>query len=268
MDGGPKVTLMVAGKPITFTQRVEACMPPHVSIPKPGPCPGSKRARKAAKSVAKAVVGRKKAVADTAQAQAAERKKMAKQLMIRMAAGEKFEIDPAGVPDLLEELNGAPPMNMAAMQISGENNKNLFQHHLRDIPRDQMPALPDNVADLMPLVQELGRRGVKAELVELDPRDIQATQSQLSAPKVAKMAGFMKNGWKPGGAMIVSRENALGDGHHRWAGAAMAAIMHEQGVEGFKPVKVTALKVDLPIDDLLAVMNEFSGPRKGLDEKP
>ena len=65
---GPVVTLMVAGKPLTFNTRtrVEACMPPHVSTPKPGPCPGSKRASKGAKAIVKAIGGRKKATAESA----------------------------------------------------------------------------------------------------------------------------------------------------------------------------------------------------------
>lgn len=266
---GPVVTLMVAGRPITFQTRIEGCKPPYVPKAQPGVCPGAKRARKGASAIAKAVVGRKKAVSDSKVSEKAERDKIAKQLVLRMAAGEKFDVEPDQVPSLLEALDGAPPMNLAHMQIKGDSNKNLFQHHLRDIPRDQMPALPDTVAGMMPIIQELGRRGIKVTLDDdVDPRTLQATQSELSAPKVAKMAGFMKNGWKPGGAMIVSREGAIGDGHHRWAGAAMAATLHEQGVPGYKPVRVTVLRVDTPIDDLLKVMNEYSGPRKGIEEKP
>jgi len=267
-------TLIIAGRPVTFRagQRVEACLPPHVPSPRPGPCPGGKKARKAADLIKKAVSGRGRAVADTKAAKAAQRKKLAAELTDKLARGEGFEAD----ADVVAEMFGgghitpdSPPMNMAKMGVKGPGNENLFNKPLRDIPRDKMPALPDTVAGLIPLIQELGRRGIKAELIDgMDPRKIKPVQTELSAPKVAKLAGFMKQGWKPGGAMIISRENGLGDGHHRWAGASVARMLHEQGVEGYNPVGVTALKVDLPIDDLLAIMEEFSGPKKSLTEKP
>lgn len=199
----------------------------------------------------------------------AARRAIAKQLVLRMAAGEKFSADPDVVPHLMDELSGGDSVNMALMQLKGRGNENLFQHHMRDIPRDQMPALPDNVHDLQPFMDALVDRKIKFELVHMNPKEIKATQSQLSGPKVAKLYGFMKSGgWKPGGAMIVSQENALLDGHHRWAGAAMASVAHELGVPDSKPVNVMALKVDLPIDELLKLGEEFSGPKKALTEAP
>lgn len=198
-----------------------------------------------------------------------ERQKLAKQFVERMGAGEKFSVEPGMVPHLLKEMDGGDAVNMAMMQLKGRGNGNLFQKHMRDIPRDQMPALPDNVHDLQPFMDALVARNVKFELVHMNPKVIGATQSQLSGPKVAKLAGFMtKGGWKPGGALIVSKENALLDGHHRWAGAAMASIQHELGVPGAQPVNVMALKVDLPIDELLKIGEEFSGPKKALGEAP
>jgi hypothetical protein len=278
---------MVAGKPLTFTPevRVEACKKFKIGgrYP-PGPCPGEGKPGKdggggtTVKKPGVKAIPRGGDIVKRA-SELAERKRVVGQYLKDLShdngkdengddkpKGRKFTAKPEYMPELMRQLDGGHPTNLAHMQIEG--HKNLFQHSLRDIPRDQMPALPDNIAELMPFIQELGRRGVKVELVDIDPKDIQATQTQLSAPKVAKLARLMKNGWKEGGAILLSRENALGDGHHRWAGAAMASMLHEQGVPGYKPMRPKALKVDLPIDDLLAIMNEFSGPRKGLDEKP
>lgn len=267
------MTLMVAGRPLTFTSRIEGCKPPYISKAQPGVCPGSGKAKKAAKGargIAKAVVGRKKAVAEQKESRAAEKAKKAAEQVDKLGRGEKFDAHPEDMEALMEMLRGddIPPMNLAKMQVLGDANKNMFQHHLRDIPRKEMPTVPGTVAEMMPLIQELSRRGIKVELVEMDPREIQMVQSELSAAKVAHMTHSMRNGWMPGGATVISRENALGDGHHRFAGAAMAAVLHEQGVPGYKPVKIMALKVDLPVDELLAVLNEHSGERKGLDEKP
>lgn len=265
-------TLIIAGRQVTFRtgQRVEACMPPHVSVPKPGPCPGGKRAKKLAETARKAVGGQARARADIASGKA-RRINQARDNVRKLAAGEGFEADPDVVAQMFDSEIGpdSPPMNLALMGVTGKGNENLFNKPLRDIPRDQMPALPDTVAGLIPLIQELGRMGVKVELIDdMDPREIKPVQTELSAPKVAKLARLMKKGWKPGGAMIISREGALGDGHHRWAGASVARMLHEQGVEGYSPVGVTALKIDLPIDELLAVMERFSGPKKSLTEKP
>lgn len=259
------------GVPHLFT-----CLPPGDDhAPHPGPCKGWKRKPKAgdpAKDAPKSAPKSRKPAAGSK----AERDQIARQLIIRMAAGERFDIKPDGVPDLMAALSAAdaPPINLAQLHISGPGNENLFDRPLRDIPRENMPALPDNVPGLVPFIQGLSRmrdkngNPIRVELVEIDPREIQATQSELSGPKVAKMAGFMKSGWKPGGAAIVSGENALLDGHHRWAGASVAALMYDQGVEGYSPVKMQVLRVDLPIDELLQIAEQFSGPKKGLGEKP
>jgi hypothetical protein len=294
-----KVTLMIAGKPLTFMSetRIEGCV--RGNVVSRGPCPKkgplkptgvvksvAKKAAIGGRAIAKASSGRKRAEEEHEASLKAERQKIAKQLMIRMAAGEKFDVDPDDYPALVDGLNDPqlveqaekevkasgktpePFLNLALGQIKGKGNEGLFAKPLRDIPRDQMPALPDNVKDLVPFMKALTLQGVDFEIVDLDPREIRSVQSQLIAPKVAKMSGYMKSGWKPGGLMIVSEENALGDGHHRWAGAATAALLHEQGVPGYSPVKVQALRVKLPIDQLLPVMEQHSGPKKSATEKP
>lgn len=53
------ITLSILGRLVTFrsNSRIEGCLPPHVPVPKPGPCPGARKAgstvRKAAQTVAK-----------------------------------------------------------------------------------------------------------------------------------------------------------------------------------------------------------------------
>lgn len=266
VDVGPVVTLMVAGKPLTFSTRVEGCLPPHVSVPTPGPCPGGKRARKGAQAVKRAVIGRRKAVADRATEDKVERVRKAYQAVLDIAMKEDTEVEPDLMPDIAEILKTVKPMNLKHLQIKGKGNENLFQHALRDIPRDQMPALPDTVEKLKPLMEELTQRGVKFEIVEIDPRELQAIQTELGAHKVAKLAEAMKGGWSQDGVMVISKDKAVGDGHHRWAAAALASMLHEQGVPGYKPMKVRALQIDLDVDDMLAVMEKYSGPKKSMTE--
>jgi hypothetical protein len=59
----PAVTLRILGRPLTFhsTSRIEACKPPHVPVPKPGPCPGPRKAGSAVKKATRAVAKPKRA---------------------------------------------------------------------------------------------------------------------------------------------------------------------------------------------------------------
>jgi hypothetical protein len=150
-----------------------------------------------------------------------------------------------------------PPVNLAKLNVEGEPC--CFQKHLRDIPRADMPQLPTNVEGLKPFAAKLAAKGVKADLVEVDPRTLRATQSELNSQKVGKLAGFMTaDGWQKGGVLIVSKEGAILDGHHRWAGASVAAMSGQK-------IKVTALRVDMGIDDLLKIAQESSGPRMAME---
>lgn len=275
-----QVTLTILGKPVNFALdecRLEACKTqgknPDGSWPR-GKCiikkdeDGGGKKRGPRSAIQKTVARARRAVTSKKKQQAEERKQLAQQLKVKMAAGEKFQIEADMMPEMMEVLKGAEPMNLAMMDVKGENNKNLFQHHLRDIPRKDMPALPATVAGMMPLIAELHRMGVEVEIVEMDPRELQYTQSELSAAKVAKMQENMKGGFMPGGGLLASEEYAIADGHHRAAGAAAASLMHELGVPGYSPVNVTVVRAKMPIDDLLAVAQRYSGERKSIAETP
>ena len=90
----------------------------------------------------------------------------------------------------------------------------------------------------------------------MDPRELVASQSELSGPKVAKLYGFMGAGWKPGGVMIIARsgdEWAVVDGHHRWAGAAA------RSVSGDDTLEVDVMMIDADIDDVLGTPEHPDG---------
>jgi hypothetical protein len=170
------------------------------------------------------------------------------------------EVTPDMLPSLMSSLRGKDASNLAHLNVTGKGNKNLFTEHIREIPRDQMPQLPTNLTDLQLFADRLGAMGVTAEVVQMDPRDLVMTQNQLDSKKVAKLYGFMSDGgWQEGGVILASREGAVVDGHHRWAAASAVAA------SGARPdFKITVLKIDMPIDDLLKFANTMSGPRVGL----
>lgn len=180
-----------------------------------------------------------------------------------LSSGEFASIDGSQIDAFMAAMRGQdPPVNLSYLKVNGPGNGNLYDRHLRDIPRSEMPQLPTTVEDLQAFRLKLADMNVKTTYEQVDPRTLVATQSELNGPKVAKLFGFMREGgWQEGGALIISREGAVLDGHHRWAGAAAARAAG-------KDINVTALRVDMGIDELLDVAQTVSLPRKSLDEAP
>jgi hypothetical protein len=182
-------------------------------------------------------------------------------------AGHNATIDPPHVDQLMVSMRGQDPFNMARLQITGAGNENLFRRHLRDRPRETMPQLPTGFGEqgntgngrtMEEFEQYLHDKGVKFEYGSMDPRELIASQSELSGPKVSKLYGFMRDGgWLPTGVMIVARhgdnEWAVVDGHHRWAGAAAASIARGGTLD------VNVLKIDADIDDVLGTPEHPDG---------
>lgn len=186
-----------------------------------------------------------------------------------LKANKTVTVAPGHLDHLMGNLAGKDATNLAHLDVSGKGNENLFTHHVRDIPRHEMPQLPSTVETIKPFGDKLARMGVKARVIKMDPRSLKMTQSQLDSKKVGKLYGYMKSGgWQEGGVLIASSDGAVLDGHHRWAGAsAVAATGQLVPPPPPHPMQVTVLQVDMPIDELLKVANESSGPRKGLGEE-
>lgn len=176
------------------------------------------------------------------------------QIHDKLIKAEKVRADPSVIDDLMKRISAdGTVFNLSKLNVAGKGNGNLFQRHLRDRPRETMPQLPTETgADMNRFMDYLKSKGVKFEFGTIDPRRLVASQSELNGPKVAKLYGFMRDGgWKPGGVMIISRDGAVIDGHHRWAGAAAASIARGGTLD------VTVMKIDADLDDIL-----------GTDEKP
>lgn len=183
-----------------------------------------------------------------------------------LLSGKNASVDPKNLDKLMEELKGRDATNLAHLDVKGKGNENLFTHHVRDIPRSQMPQLPSTVDGVKPFMELLAKKGVKARIVQKDPRDLVMTQSELDSKKVGKMVGFMKaGGWQEGGVLLASTDGSILDGHHRWAGAAaVSASGTLVPPPPPHPIKVTVLEIDLPIDPLLDIAQTVSGARVGL----
>jgi hypothetical protein len=150
-----------------------------------------------------------------------------------------------------------PSVNLAHLDVDGPGDFNMYNVHAREIPRIDMPQVPESMEDLAPFLSELNRTGVNTELLGMDPRLLRMTQNQLDSGKVAQLYGFIEGGgWRQNSIIMVSREGMILDGHHRWA-AACASRMHGSDFT------VQVLKVDMPIDNLLALAQKFSRAHVG-----
>ncbi len=127
------------------------------------------------------------------------------------------------------------------------------------VPRSSMPQLGD-VEDQF--LVDLQAEGVGVNVVAIPAGKLKATQRGIQAKKAHGMAQsmMMGGGWDPArSSVLVSSDNHILDGHHRWA-ALMLAAPHR----GMK-----AVQIDMPIRQLLArSMRQPGVKRADLEGRP
>lgn len=170
----------------------------------------------------------------------------------------KIRVHPEEVPEMLRvcaerKITG----NLERVDVSGRENLNMFQAHLREMPRTAMPQLPETIKSCAQLNAYLTANGVHWKKEVVDPRKLLATQNQLDPFKVGVISQSVLRGkppgLRPGTVLLVSREGAVIDGHHRWAAVAGAKI-------GNPEVRnVHVYRYDKSIDEMLALTNAWKG---------
>lgn len=166
-------------------------------------------------------------------------------------AGQTVRCAPSRIDALMRDLPNRPVSNLEHLDVTGPGNENLFTKHAREIPRKEMPQIPETAEGMAKFKEALGSR--KAELVEVDPRTLTATQNQLVSANVGKLYGYIQDGgWREDSILFASKNGEIVDGHHRWAAASAVAATG-------KPIKVKVLKIDSDIDDILGVAESVSG---------
>lgn len=78
----------------------------------------------------------------------------------------------------------------------------------------------------------------------MDPRDLVATQSELDGVKVAGILRGLDESQAGRTTIVVSRDNSVLDGHHRWAAWAAFAEDHPS-------TRINVMRVDAPIRQLM-----------------
>ncbi len=137
----------------------------------------------------------------------------------------------------------------------------------KGVPRKQMPqfsgtptpgspsdSLPKNAAGRVDLsehfVEHLKAQGIGVTEKVVDPAELRATQDTLHATDVGQMADHLAKGGviaADRGPIMISRDNYVLDGHHRWAAHVINGTSQ-------MPVR----QIDLPMNELLDRARAFS----------
>jgi len=166
------------------------------------------------------------------------------------------------------------PGSRAAELLAQENEKRKAQAEAKG--EKFKPETEFNAEQLF--LDHLKSKGVKfSEGESMDSVELKATQNQLVGAKVLGMANTLMRPKELGmndneaakakksltAPLIVSRDGYVLDGHHRWAAVAVADLMMGKGDN---PTKISVIKVDMDIEDLLDESNDW-GNELGLERK-
>ena len=184
--------------------------------------------------------------------------------------------------EMVDKGEKAPKVNLCNVSVAGTN---LFCAESQGIPRTAMPQLkgepvPGSIASKLPadkrgevdmaneFLKHLESRGFKTTSGEEDVSYMRATQDELNAVNVAGIANAYRQGkLDVTSPMILSRDNYILDGHHRWAG--MIAVAAEDGE--LKGLKVPIVRVDIGTIHMLQEARRFSAkvglPQVGVEHK-
>jgi GNAT superfamily N-acetyltransferase len=141
-----------------------------------------------------------------------------------------------------KEIGGSP--EHPEVHSEGELNElKIVKPHPADtlgVPRRHMPQIDEkHYEDLFRYIYDNGGK-IKKEIV--DPADLMSTQSEFSDKGVE---AAMTNG-KMNKPIIISSDNYVLDGHHRWLAAKNAKIH-----------KITAFRMSLPAKEGLSMLINF-----------
>lgn len=199
-----------------------------------------------------------------------------------LAEGKRVELaqerEVATLVDRLGELvedakrrgEAAPIYDLCKVSVKGSN---LFCQDTLGIPRIKMPQLKGKAVkgskadhlnradvrgetDITPMFRQyLIDRGFKIENRVESAAHLRASQNELNGNKVAGMTEFLNSGGEfDPQEMLVSRDNYIIDGHHRWASGVAHDL--EDGKSGDVTMEVE--HVDADIGTLLEEARRFA----------
>jgi hypothetical protein len=187
-----------------------------------------------------------------------------------IAEGKYVEMDPDLVAVSLERMAEIAKQAKAAGEKAPlydlcnitSNDTSLFcgssvVESRLDMPQLSGVPLPGSPASKMELndrgeaditkgfLAQLKSEGTGSRRAEVDPATLKASQNDLNGAKVAGMMTSMQAGTMPPGTIMVSSDNYVIDGHHRWAA--------EVGTDytGGGQMTMQVQRIDMPIQQVL-----------------
>lgn len=124
----------------------------------------------------------------------------------------------------------------------------------KGIARRKMPQFrSDEVRQKF--VKSLRDRGIRVTSGSVKVGQLSPTQNEMNASKVLGLAEtYLAGGFKKiKEPIIVSKDNYIVDGHHRWAALTIVGPSETMNV----------IRVGIPIKTLVAMANEFPGVQQG-----
>ena len=173
----------------------------------------------------------------------------------------------------------APNYDLCKVTIKGQSLfcvesmgiQRIHMPQLKAVPEPGTPAAKRKADDkgevdlTNDFVKMLESRGYKSEDAEEHVAYLRPTQNELNGKKVAGMVKWMRGGGNPnpqrkGGpareiGLIVSRDNYILDGHHRWA--ATVGIDSEDNILG-NDKKIPITRIDIDTITLVKLAMEFA----------
>lgn len=147
-----------------------------------------------------------------------------------------------------EQSKGIPRIKMP--QLSGKPQEGTPAANEKKFPRNQWGE-----ANLGPsFIKFMKGKGIRVDDTTVDASYLKASQDQLNGAKVAGIETSIKKGdFDPSkGAIFVTSDDYIVDGHHRWA-SAVAAELREN-----KDVTLEVHRIDMDIISVLDMANKYA----------
>jgi len=184
-----------------------------------------------------------------------------------LKADGKITMDPTKVDDVMKHVSeiNAPfykekidmpvDANLSSVHLDGASSP--FDQPNLGIPRNEMPQIGDeNMAGFM---QHLQDQGIGVQRGEISPLELHPTQGEMSlgtsagilnAYRSQNLDFHMQDNTPDGDRILISNDNAILDGHHRWAAFATQALEDPKVEESY-------IKIDMPAREALDYMNNY-----------
>jgi hypothetical protein len=174
------------------------------------------------------------------------------------------------VEDAVQKGDKAPVYDLCKVTVKGTN---LFCVKSKGIPRIKMPQLKgvpvpgSRAAAMTPdkrgevdvtdqFKQHLAAKGIRIHSDQEYASYLKATQNELDGSKVAGIAKYLEGGGViEGPGLMVSKDNYIVDGHHRWA-AVVANDARDNNLENDPKMDIDVVNLD--IIRLLKEANDFA----------